>query len=106
MLSCFHTSLLLPALLLRSVNAVCSFMVTAPSSQASLGSSLSGITPKLNRIYKFIGKTPLTALVIPSRNVALVQLYKYHHHSSEWQASLDMAAGCHHKPGTEPISLK
>ena len=54
-LRCFHTSLLLEALPLCSVNATCHFMVTVLSSHASMGSSQSGTAPRLVARINFGG---------------------------------------------------
>ena len=89
----FQTSLPLAALPLPCVIITCCFRVAALSCHAPLALSPSGIAPELNRICLrsvVVGKAGRLSiywqdaacrLVIPLRQVALAQLYKYHHQS-------------------------
>ena len=100
----FQTSLALATLPLCHVIIACCFRVAALSSNTALALSPSGIAPELNRIQlsaicrggqsgKVIDLLACTAcrLVIPLPQMALAQLYKYHHQCGEWQSSLKAA---------------
>ena len=97
---CFQTSLPLATLQLCYMITACHFRVTAFGSQAALASSLTGITPELNRIQLSLvchrGQSGrvidllarlLAACSTLCSQVVLAQLYLYHHQSSNVRAT-------------------